>query len=320
MSRLLQLLNVLAVCLLGGVFAPFLVAQTQAGSRSPERFPPEDPERRPNTLEVYPSHAGDPAELVRIMKDGQEVVPGSYALPQIAGNIFQDTDAVKNWLNGVSFTLKSRASKTIVSVGIGVVFPARRTDLTCSSITGHRRPDEPWCEAHPHYCDGGCPERLAGTLHWGLIPGWTRSGLEARYRGEAEGIYGDRVPLEGKEPLRLAPDEEFALFAGGQLGGRWPHLRPRHPFSEVVNQLLHYEGIEESTGTEPCSQRENSKTGCAFAEVPKFNMAIDIVYFEDGTIWGNYGYGYALPNPDGIFTRVDSRDFPGIARPAFAPN
>lgn len=309
--------SVLAIGLLGVVLASVLVARVWPQAGVPARAgAPDDEGARPKTLQVYPSHPGDPVELVRITKDGQEVVPGSYAMPQIAGDNFQDEHAVKDWLNGVSFALKSRASKTIVSVGIGFVFPTRRTDLTCSSIT---RSDEPWCEAHPHYCDGGCPERLAGTLHWGLIPGWTKSGLEARYRAEAKGIYGDRAPLEGEDPLRLAAGEEIALVPGRQGGVLWPRLNPRHPFSEVVNQLLHYEGIEESTGTEPCSHRENSKTGCAFAEVSKFNVGVDIVYFEDGTIWGNYGYGYALPNPDGIFTRVDERDFPGIVRQASAP-
>lgn len=155
--------SVFAIWLLVGALASVLTAQVSPEPSSPSQYVPKlDLEPRPKTLQVRPSRAGDPVELVRIMKDGQEVVPGSYALPRIAGDIFQDEHAVKDWLNGASFSLKSRASKTIVSVGIGFVFPTRRTDLTCSSIT---RSDEPWCEAHPHYCDGGCPERLAGTLH-----------------------------------------------------------------------------------------------------------------------------------------------------------
>ena len=48
----------------------------------------------------------------------------------------------------------------------------------------------------------------------------------------------------------------------------------------------------------------------AFAEVSKFNIGVDVVHFEDGTIWGNYGYGYATPNPDGIFTRVSAEGRP----------
>jgi hypothetical protein len=70
-----------------------------------------------------------------------------------------------------------------------------------------------------------------------------------------------------------------------------------------MNGIVYEEGIEEAKGAEPCLERINSKKGCAFAEVSKFNIGIDVVYFDDGTIWGNYGYGYAIPNPDGIFTR-----------------
>lgn len=67
--------------------------------------------------------------------------------------------------------------------------------------------------------------------------------------------------------------------------------------------------------TEPCLDRINSKKGCAFSEVSMFNIGVDVVFFEDGSIWGNYGYGYALPGPDGIFKRVDARDFAGFVAP-----
>ena len=316
MSRLLQLLNVLAVCLLSGVLAPMLVAQTQAGSRSPERFPRPDLEPWPETLQVYPAHAGDPVEVVRIMKDGNELVPGTYRMPQIAGDPGQAVDAVKGWLGAASFTLKSQSSKNIVSIGISVVFPTRRTDLECGESPGGE-----WCGANPHWCDGGCPELLGETLHWGLIPGSARSGLEARYRAVARGVYGDRVPLEGKEPLRMVPGKEITLSWDGRVAGG-AHMDTRRRFADVVSLFLFNEGIEEATDTELCILRaySNPNKGCAFAEVPKFSIALDIVYFEDGTIWGNYGYGYALPNPDGIFTRVDATHFPGIASPAPAPN
>jgi len=194
------------------------------------------------------------------------------------------------------------------------VFSARRTDLECTSAR------EPWCDARPHWCDGGCPELLDTTLHWGLIPALTASGLEARYRAEAKGIFGDRILLQGGGWLRLAPDQETTLSPAGRSEGMIVSLDPRHGFSNVMNGILFEEGIEEAKDTEPCKSRTDPKTGCTFTEVPKFNIGVDVVYFEDGTIWGNYGYGYALPNPDGVFTRVDAHDFPGIAGPSSAAN
>lgn len=327
MSKLLERLNVLAICLLGGVLASVLVAQVLPGVRPPAGSVAEAEmyEREwawPKTLQVYPSRPGDPAKLVRIMKDGQEIVPGTYRMPEIAGDGDQSVDAVKEWLKDASFTLRSRTSKNIVSVGIAVVFFVRRNDFECISdpVLVKSGLPEPWCNAHPHWCDGGCPELIDTTLHWGLIPAMTASGLEARYaHARAEGQYW-RALHQGEYPLRLAPGEEVTLSLAGRVDGVTTSTDTRHPFSENVNGFLSHEGIEEAKGTEPCRHRFNSKTGCAFAEVSKFNIGLDIVYFEDGTIWGNYGYGYALPNPDGIFTRVDARGSPGLVTPPPATN
>ena len=95
--------SVLAIGLLAGALASALTAQVSPETSPPSQYVPRfDLEPWPETLQVYPSHPGDPVELVRITKDGQEVVPGSYALPRIAGDIFQDEHAVKDWLNGAS--------------------------------------------------------------------------------------------------------------------------------------------------------------------------------------------------------------------------
>lgn len=320
MSRVLQRLNVLAIWLLGGVLASVLVARIwPTGRPLAQASAPDNKWAWPLTLQVYPAHPGDPVMLVRITKDGKEVVPGRYRMPQIVGDGFQDVDAVKEWLRDASFALKNQSSKNVVSVGIAVVFPARRADIECHSITGSKSAREPWCDAHPHWCDGGCPELVDSTVHWGRIPALTASGLEARYRAEAKGMFGDRAPLQGNEWLRLAPGQEAILSLAGRVEGVWASTDPRHPFSNNMNGILYQEGLEVARDTEPCDVRANTKTGCAFAEVSKFNIGVDVVYFEDGTIWGNYGYGYALPNPDGIFTRVDAHDFPGIATPASAP-
>jgi hypothetical protein len=272
----------------------------------------------PKTLQVYPAHPGDPVKLVRIMRDGKEVVPGAYTMPQIAGDLLQDVDAVKKWLIDASFALKSQTSKMIVSVGISVVFPVRQTDIEC--FYADKSASSAWCDAHPHWCEGGCPSLIQNTLHWGRVPALTASGLEARYRAEAKGFYGDRALLQGEERLRVAPGEEVTLSLAGRVDGMAVITDPRTDFSDVMNRILHAEGIEEARDTEPCTDRANSKTGCAFAEVSKFNVGTDVVYFEDGTIWGNYGYGYARPNPDGVFTRVDAHDVPGLVSPASAAN
>ncbi len=241
------------------------------------------------------------------MKGPEEVVPGKCRMPEIAGDEDQNSDAFKDWLRDASFTLRSQTSKNIVSVGIAVVFPVRDTDLDCPYITGNKTAPNAWCDAHPAFCDGGCAELIRNTLHWGLIPAPTASGLEARYaRARAEGENW-RTLLQGEGPLRLAPGEEVTLSLAGRVDGFMTLTDPRHGVSDTMNGIVGNEGIDEAKGAEPCINRVNSKIGCAFVEVSKFNIGIDVVYFEDGTIWGNYGYGYAFPNPDGVFTRVHDR-------------
>jgi len=257
-------------------------------------------------------------KLVKITKGGEQLQPGKYELPQIAGDYSHYANAVQDWLRDVSFTLKSEAAKNIVSVGMALIFPVRLTGFDCLSIGGT---DQRWCDAHPHWCDGGCPNIVHYTLHWGLIPAYAASGLQSRYRAESKGRYGDRALLQGRASLLLAPGAEVTLSADGRVDGMAVGVDPRGGlFPSVMNGILSQEGIEEAKDAEPCAERSLSKTGCAFAEVSKFNIAVDVVYFDDGTIWGNYGYGYAIPNPDGIFTRVNARESPGIADPASGPN
>ncbi|MBZ5670301.1 MAG: hypothetical protein LAO04_11295 [Acidobacteriia bacterium] len=318
MWKVLQRLNVLAICLLGGVLAAVLVAQIWPRVRALAQADPRDDEWTgqstwPRTLQVYPAHEGDPVKLVKITKAGQELVPGKYELPQIAGDTSQNVDAAKDWLSDVSFTLKSQTPKNIVSVGAAFVLPVRRTDLAC--FYGDRSGLSAWCEAHPHWCDGGCPTLVHTTLHWGLVPAVTASGLGARYRAEATGKYGDRALLHGKGSLQLGAGQEIELSPAGRVDGMMGGTDPRSGFSVTLDGILYAEGIEEARDAEPCSSRHALRRGCAFADVSKFNIGIDIVYFEDGTIWGNYGYGYAKPNADGIYTRLGGDDPPSIVAP-----
>ncbi len=305
MPRVLQRLSVLLICLLGGMLGAFLVVQiwprgralAQAGMT--EQVAKAEAEWRwPKTLQVCPAHSGDPVKLVNVTKAGEELLPGKYEIPQIAGD---GVDAVKDWLSDVTFTLKSQTSKNIAAASIAVVLPIRDTHLDCNSITGHKSASEPWCDAHPHWCDGGCPELVQITSHWGMIPAPAASGLQSRYKDEA--IHGARAVVEGKELLRVGPGNVVTLSEAGRVYGIGAITDPRHGVSDIVNGLLYQDGIEEAKGTAPCAERVNSKTGSAFAEVSAFNIGIDVVYFDDGTIWGNYGYGYATPNPDRIFTR-----------------
>ena len=316
-------LSLPAACLLAGVLASVLAGQARHADEEKEW-------EWSNILEVYPFHSGDPVRLVKIVKGGKELQFGAYGLPQMAGNEREhegepdNVGRVKEWLKDSSFVLKSQTLKTVVSVGISVVFAARDTGVDCPSITGSKAAREPWCDAHPHWCDGGCPELIRTSLHWGLVPGSAASGLEARYRAEARGLFGDRIVLQGKGRLLLVPGEEVTLSPAdcvdGAEHGRGSISDPRHGPTDVMNGILFDEGIDEAQDTDPCEERANSKTGCAFAEVPKFNVGLDIVYFDDGTIWGNYGYGYAIPNPDGIFTRVEAHGSPRIASPASSSN
>jgi hypothetical protein len=310
---------VLAICLLGGVLGAVLVLQlwpraralAQAGITA-RAAKAEDEWTWPRTLQVYPAHPGDPVKLVRIIKGGQEIVPGKYELPQISGDHFMTPNPMDDWLRDASFVLENQSPKTVVSVGISVILPARQTGVDCSTAN---KGAEKWCEAHPHWCDGGCPVLIQKTVSWGRIATETLRGLKARYLAEGRRVspyVEEGVPLEGKGLLRLESGWEMPVSVAGR-GDSWLTVTdPRKGFSDSMNGILYQEGIEEARGGQPCLERRNSKNGCAFSEVSKFNIGLDVVHFEDGTIWGNYGYGYALPRSDGIFERVGVRNFPGL--------
>ena len=128
-------LNLPAACLLVCVLGAVLVAQTwphgqalaQAGTKE------EDGWTWPKTLQVYPAQPGDPVNLVKVTKEGEELVPGKYELPQLAGD---GVDPVKDWLSDVSFTLKSQAPRNIAAVSIAVLLPSCDTHLESGVIAG----------------------------------------------------------------------------------------------------------------------------------------------------------------------------------------
>jgi hypothetical protein len=216
---------------------------------------------------------------------------------------------VDDWLKDASFVLENQSSKTVVAVGISVILPARQTNVDCR--VGIPTGLDPFCGANPGWCDNGCAVLIEKPVHWGLIPALAASGLQSRYKAEAKGLWGDRTIVEGKESFQLVPGAQIILSPAARADGLGAIREPRHSFADSVNGVLYEDGIEEARGEKPCAERANSRTGCGFAEVSKFNIGIDVVYFDDGTIWGNYGYGYAVPNPDGIFTRVNAHDSPG---------
>ena len=323
MSSVLRWLNVLATCLLGGVLGAVLAVQTwprvralAQGEAAQHQFWPQselDRWKWPKTLQVW-AHPDDPLRLVRIIKAGQEVVPGKYELPEISGDDFSTLGPLKDWLRDTTIVLENDSSRTVVAVGISVILPARETNVDCPLIVPVAV--DPFCQANPGWCDNGCAVLIQGTFHWGLVPASVARGLRSRFKAEAKGLHGDRTLIEGKEPIELPPGAQIELSPSRRGNGRGATTEPRKSIANSVSGAVASVGIEEAKGEKPCAQRTNVNVGCGFEEVSKFNIAIDVVYFADGTIWGNFGYGYATPNPDGIFTRVNGDGSQRIAEPA----
>jgi hypothetical protein len=304
MFKSIPRLKLAGICIVVGALGRVLIAQVppQAPTAGRAGANVGQPWEWPKTLEVYPSHPGDPIRLVRIMKGGKELKPGTDPVPDIAGDLLEGGDAVREWLKDVSFVLRNQGTKNIVSVGLAAVLPARETAYPCPRMGAE------FAES--------CPSLYQHSLHWGRIPAQLAAALRGRHEAEGRG----RVPLQGEQPLQIAPGQEVTLSLAGRGEGYMTRTDPFKPLQNVMNGILASEGIEVASGTEPCAVRFYSKTGCGFVEPSKFNIGIDIVYFEDGTIWGNYGYGYATPNSDGIYTRVETADSPGAPDPASVPN
>lgn len=326
MVKLIARLNLFAICLLAGVLASVLAVRVWPQVRAVAGLGVgEDETAWPRTLQVHPAHPGDPATLVRIIKEGNEVVPGKYVIPRMEGTIFSGPNPLDDWLKDASFVVRNQTSRNIVCVGISVVFPARRPEVDCPDVIAGSdyRGHNAWCEAHPHWCDGGCPVLIQRTLQWGRIPASVATGLEVRLR--AINVLSSPildVPATAQtRPWRGLPSGEDAVLSqDGRRDGLLSMITTRG-LSHLMNTIVHNEGLDEARDAEPCvAVRQYWRFGCAFAEVQKFNVGLDVVYFEDGTIWGNYGYGYALPNPDGIFTRLEGHDSSSAARPGPAPN
>src|SRR5208337_5689983 len=88
MSKILQRLNVLVISFLALVLTSALVAQIKPGVRpTAQAASPDEEGVWPKTLEVSPSEPGDPVRLVRILKGGEEIVPGTYILPEVSAPI-----------------------------------------------------------------------------------------------------------------------------------------------------------------------------------------------------------------------------------------
>ncbi len=323
MSSILQRVNVLATCLLGGVLASILVAQVLP--RTPRPIGPKQAKMEaewiwPDTLQVVPSQPGDAVKLVRIIKGDHEIIPGESKLPALAGDLDGLYKTFDAWLNDVSFVVQNQTERPIVAVGVSVVLPVRQTGMPCL-FNGEREPGlapDPWCDQHPHWCDGGCPLLVIRNMQWGRIPPEAATGLVEQLRAQhswTSPVLSLDVPLEARTRLAWPSGQAVELSPAGRVDGMSGATDPRGGFPNVLNGILGREGIAEAQDEDPCEARANSRTGCAFAEVSKFNIAVDVVYFGDGTLWGNYGYGYALPTPDGIFRRVDARDFPGAKNP-----
>ncbi|MGD0227562.1 MAG: hypothetical protein ABSF71_35050 [Terriglobia bacterium] len=105
MSKILPLLNVLVISLLALVLTSVLVAQIKPGVQPTAQAGSADEEGVwQKTLQVSPSEPGDPVRLVRIMKDGKEIVPGSYIMPEASSPF---PNPVEDWLTDMSFGAKN---------------------------------------------------------------------------------------------------------------------------------------------------------------------------------------------------------------------
>ncbi len=187
MWKVLQRLNVLAICLLGAVLAAVLVAQIWPRVRALAQADPRDDEWTgqstwPRTLQVYPAHEGDPVKLVKITKAGQELVPGKYELPQIAGDTSQNVDAAKDWLSERLLYL-----------------------------------EEP--NAQKHCLGRGC-FRIARASHRPRVLLWRQVGTQRLVRG-APPLVRRRVPHPCPDYLALGPGPcRDSLGSGGPLSRR----------------------------------------------------------------------------------------------------
>lgn len=220
MSKLLERLNLIAVCLLGGVLAAVMVAQVLPGGQIPERYL----ERAksvdwPKTLQLAPAHKGDPVRLVKILKAGIPLVPGQYKLPRILGHYFDyEKGPVAQWLGDMSFVVANQGTKSIVSVGISLVLPMHETEVDCRFVPTPQIPRDPLCVVDPDWCDGGCPALFNQTFSWGFVPAMTASGLEARYRAEHRWLSSAGRAFRFRERPRFfcrqARRRRFRLAAG----------------------------------------------------------------------------------------------------------
>jgi len=217
MSKLLDRLTLVALCVLGAVLASLLIVEGWHRVRVvPIVRAQGDPTGGNKTVLVNKTRRLDPIEVVKVLEGGKEVAPGDPSqddlnwlmpkdLPLRPARQFRTAykfPAGESWLRDLSLVLLNRTSKNIVHVSMHVTFPE-------TTATG---------------------PMLWPTVRFGQLPD-----------NVAFFVSGEAMPPRPEEPIFLEPGEErtFPLVEQG------PHLRKaiegRQPFSTVSMCYIHFE-------------------------------------------------------------------------------
>ncbi|MFZ0963627.1 MAG: hypothetical protein WAO35_22415 [Terriglobia bacterium] len=143
MSKLLDRLILITLCLLGSVLATAFIAE---GWHRVNLVPVVRAQSNPapgiKTVVVNKTRQLDPIEVTQVLEGGNEIVPGdpspadsdwmnSPALPVISTHEFRAAykfPAGEDWLKDLEVVLRNRTSKNIVQVVLNVTFPETRAE------------------------------------------------------------------------------------------------------------------------------------------------------------------------------------------------
>jgi hypothetical protein len=138
MSKLLDRLTLITLCLLGGVLDTVFIAKGwNRANLVPIVRAQSNPAPGTKTVIVNKTRQLDPIEVTQVLEGGNEIVPGDptpadsdslnpAGLPVISSHEFRAAykfPAGDNWLGDLEVVLRNRTSKNIVRVVLNVTFP-----------------------------------------------------------------------------------------------------------------------------------------------------------------------------------------------------
>jgi hypothetical protein len=138
MSKLLDRLTLITLCLLGGVLATVLIAERwNRVNLVPVVRAQSNPAPGVKTVVVNKTRQLDPIEVTQVLEGGNEIAPGdpspvdsdwlnSKDLPVISSHEFRAAykfPAGDDWLKNLEVVLRNRTSKNIARVVLNVTFP-----------------------------------------------------------------------------------------------------------------------------------------------------------------------------------------------------